>query len=113
MVLMPHAWDSDALDAEGKVIDYQTMDEIVAYHAKTGKYCWKTHNQMRDDFYSYIPQLARDHHFFALFVNQAGRPHPSIEFVGPSFVVGPEGEIRSETHDGSEQMLIVDLPDEG
>lgn len=110
LVLMPHAWDSDALDEKGKVIDYQSMQEIVAYHEKTGNFKWKTHEQMRDDFYAYIPKLAHDYHFYALFVNQAGRPHPSIEFVGPSFAVSPEGRILVETHDGSEQLLMVELP---
>jgi (R)-amidase len=109
VVLMPHAWDSDAMDEEGKVMDYQSMQEIVAYHKKTGNYKWKTHDQMRDDFYTYIPQLAHNCRFCALFVNQAGRPHPSIEFVGPSFAVGSDGKVLVETRDGSEQMLIVEL----
>jgi (R)-amidase len=109
LMVMPHAWDSDALDGEGQVIDYSSMEEIVQYHRETGRYTWKTHDQMRDDFYAYIPQLARDGHFYALFVNQSGRPHPSIQFVGPSFVVSPHGEILAETRDGSEQMLIAEL----
>ena len=110
VVLMPHAWDSDALDEQGKVIDYQSMEEIVAYHKKSGNYRWKTHDEMRNDFYTYIPELARNHGFYALFVNQAGRPHPSVEFVGPSFAVSTKGEILAETHDGSEQVLMVELP---
>jgi (R)-amidase len=109
LVLMPHAWDADALDSENKVIDYDSMDEIIAYHEQTGHYAWKTHDQMRDEFYAYIPQLARDGHFYALFVNQSGRPHPSIQFVGPSFVVSPDGKLLAETRNGSEQMLILEL----
>jgi len=107
---MPHAWDSDALDKEGKVMDYQSMQEIIAYHSMNGRYRWKTHDQMRDQFYGYIPKLAQDYRFCALFVNQAGRPHPSIQFVGPSFAVGSKGEILAETQDGSEQVLLVDIP---
>lgn len=109
LIVMPHAWDSDALDGEGQVIDYSSMEEIVQYHRETGRYTWKTHDQMRDDFYAYIPQLARDGHCYALFVNQSGRPHPSIQFVGPSFAVSSRGEILAETRDGSEQMLIAEL----
>ena len=110
LIVMPYAWDSDALDGEGRVIDYSSMEEIVQYHQETGNYTWKTHDQMRDEFYAYIPQLARDGQFYALFINQSGRPHPSIQFVGPSFVAGPDGKILVGTRDGSEQMLIVELP---
>lgn len=109
LVLMPHAWDSDALDLDGNVLDYNSMEEIVAFHQQTGHYSWKIHNQMRDEFYAYIPQLARENQFFALFVNQAGQPHPSIQFVGPTFAVEPSGRINEETKDGTEQVLVVDL----
>ena len=64
---------------------------------------------MRDEFYAYIPQLARENRFFSLFVNQAGRPHPSIHFVGPTFAVESSGRIKEETKDGAEQVLLVDL----
>ena len=42
LVLMPHAWDSDALDLDGNVLDYNSMEEIVAFHQQTGHYIWKT-----------------------------------------------------------------------
>jgi predicted amidohydrolase len=113
LVLMPHAWDADALDTEGRVIDYQSMEEIVEYHRRTGHRVFKTHDQMRDDFYAYVPDLARRNRFWAVFVNQAGRPHDSIQFVGPSFVVDPEGRVVAETRDGEEQTLFVDLPPAG
>jgi predicted amidohydrolase len=109
VVLMPHAWDSDALDEEGRVIDYHSMEEIVQYHRQTGRMRWKTHDQMRDDFYSYIPELARKGRFWAVFVNQAGRPHPCLQFVGPSFVVSPAGQVVAETRDGEGQLLFADL----
>ncbi len=109
IVLMPHAWDADALDGEGGVIDYHSMDEIVQYRERTGQMRWKTHAQMRNDFYTYIPQLAREGRFWALFVNQSGRPHECIQFVGPSFVVSPAGQVVAETHDGEEQLLFADL----
>jgi predicted amidohydrolase len=107
IVLMPHAWDSDALDEEGRVIDYDSMEEIVAYRRRTGGMRWKTHDQMRDDFYAYIPALARENRFWALFVNQSGRPHECLEFLGPSFVVDPTGRVVAETRDGSEQLVLA------
>jgi len=109
IVLMPHAWDSDALDEDGRVIDYQSMDEIVRYLGRTGSLRWKTHDQMRDDFYGYVPALAREGCFWALFVNQAGRPHECLDFVGPSFVVDPSGGVVAETRDGSEQLVFASL----
>jgi predicted amidohydrolase len=109
IVLMPHAWDSDALDEEGQVIDYHTMEEILEYRRRAGRMRWKSHDQMRDDFYGYIPGLARDNRFWALFVNQAGRPHECLQFVGPSFVVDPAGRVVAETRDGSEQLVLAEL----
>jgi predicted amidohydrolase len=50
VVLMPHAWDADALDDEGRVVDYDSMEEIVERLRRTGRMRWKTHDQMRDDF---------------------------------------------------------------
>jgi predicted amidohydrolase len=109
VVLMPHAWDADALDEEGRVIDYDSMEEIAAYRQRTGRMHWKTHDEMRDDFYGYIPGLARDNRFWALFVNQSGRPHDSLDFVGPSFVADPSGHVVAETHDGGEQLVLATL----
>jgi len=109
VVLMPHAWDSDALDEDGRVIDYDTMEEIVAYRQRTGGMRWKTHDQMRDDFYEYVPALARENRFWALFVNQCGRPHDCLEFLGPSFVVDPGGRVVAATRDGSEQLVLATL----
>jgi predicted amidohydrolase len=105
VVLMPHAWDADALDEEGRVIDYESMEEIAAHRERTGRMRWKTHDEMRDDFYGYIPGLARDGQFWALFVNQSGRPHECLDFVGPSFVVDSSGHVVAETRDGGEQLV--------
>ena len=109
VVLMPHAWDSDALDEDGRVIDYHSMEEILAYLRRTGRMRWKTHDQMRDDFYQYVPGLARNGSFWALFVNQSGRPHECLEFLGPSFLVDPGGRVVVETHDGTEQLVFATL----
>jgi predicted amidohydrolase len=109
VVLMPHAWDSDALDEEGRVIDYDSMEEIVAYRQRTGGMRWRTHDEMRDDFYGYIPALARENRFWACFVNQSGRPHDCLEFLGPSFVADPAGRVIAGTRDGSEQLVLATL----
>jgi predicted amidohydrolase len=109
IVLMPHAWDADALDEDGAVIDYDSMEEIAARLRHTGHMRWKTHDQMRDDFYETIPDLAREGMFWALFVNQAGRPHPCLDFVGPSFVVDPSGRVVAETRDRGEQIVFADV----
>jgi predicted amidohydrolase len=113
IVLMPHAWDADALDEAGCVIDYQSMEEIVAYRRRTGGLRWKTHDQMRADFHEYVPSLASDGRFWALFVNQSGRPHECLEFVGPSFVVDPGGRVVAETRDGAEQLVFATLGQAG
>jgi len=112
VVLMPHAWDADALDEDGRVIDYDSMEEIVAWLRRSGRMRWKTHDQMRDDFYQTIPGLARDGRFWALFVNQSGRPHECLDFVGPSFVVDPSGRVVAETKDGGEQLVFATLQGE-
>ena len=109
IVLMPHAWDADALDEDGTVIDYDSMEEIAARLGRTGHLRWKTHDQMRAEFYATIPGLAREGGFWALFVNQAGRPHPCLDFVGPSFVVDPSGRVVAETQDREEQLVFADV----
>ena len=40
IVLMPHAWDADALDEDGSVIDYASMEEITARLRRTGHMRW-------------------------------------------------------------------------
>jgi predicted amidohydrolase len=109
IVLMPHAWDADALDEDGTVIDDGSMEEIAARLRRTGQLRWKTHDQMRDDFFATIPDLAREGRFWALFVNQAGRPHPCLDFVGPSFVVDPSGRVVAETRDREEQLVFAEV----
>ncbi|GAB4116351.1 MAG: carbon-nitrogen hydrolase family protein [Acidobacteriota bacterium] len=108
-VLMPHAWDADALDERGNVIECATMEEIVALHRQGGIVRWRTHDEMLAYFLSYIPGLARRNRFAAVFVSQCGRPHPSLDFVGPSFVVDSTGELVAATRDGSEGLLVCEL----
>ncbi len=112
IVIMPHAWDSDALDEQGRVIDYNSMEEIVEYHQRTGWRLWKTYEQMCSEFNLRISNLASENRIWALFINQAGQPHPSLKFVGPSFAADPDGRIVAQTSDETEQLVTVDIPGE-
>jgi predicted amidohydrolase len=109
MLVMPHAWDSDALDEQGQVIDYQSMEEIAAYHKRTGHRVFKTHDQMKKDFFAYVPAVMRTGGFWGFFINQAGRPHDSIQFVGPSFVVNRAGAVVAETDGPEEKMIFAEV----
>jgi len=42
-------------------------------------------------------------------VNQSGRPHECLDFVGPSFVVEPSGRVVAETRDGGEQLVFASV----
>lgn len=109
LVLMPHAWDADPLDAAGGLLKHDTIQELFE-HQRCGRLAgWASHDAMRDQFYAYIPKSARQHGFAALFVNQSGQPHPALRFEGPSFAVGRGGGILAETKDGAEQMLLVEV----
>ncbi len=109
VVIMPHAWDADPLDRQGRELKYNSMVELAEHHRAGRLGGWKTHGQMRDFFMSYVPQRARENHFYALFVNQCGRPHPALRIVGPSFAVDPQGHVLVQTRDEREQVLCVDI----
>lgn len=109
VVLMPHAWDADPLDTSGEPLGSAHLPELEE-HRRAGRLGgWKTHHQMRDHFYSYIPDYAREHGFAVLFVNQCGQPHPCLRFEGPTFAVDRAGEVLVETEDGGEQLLYAEL----
>ena len=55
-------------------------------------------------------QAAARHGFWALFVNQVGRPHPCIPFVGPSFAADPAGTVVARSRNKREGLLLVDVP---
>ncbi|OGF99608.1 MAG: hypothetical protein A3F83_13690 [Candidatus Glassbacteria bacterium RIFCSPLOWO2_12_FULL_58_11] len=109
IVLMPHAWDSDPLDPEGRELNYNSMQELIAL-AEAGKLAgWKSHAEMKKYFYSYIPVYARKYRFAAWFVNQAGRPHECLKFVGPAFVTDRQGRILAETRNDREGLIFADI----
>ena len=110
VVLMPHAWDADPLDHQGKDLRYDTINELVDHHT-TGRLAgWQTHDEMATQFYSYIPQQAKENSFYALFINQSGQPHPALLFDGPTFAVNPKGKVIAKTKNGLEQLVYVCIP---
>ncbi len=109
IVVMPHAWDADPLAADGTELPHDTMAELYE-HASRGRLAgWRTHDEMRDQFYRYIPQRAKENGYWALFVNQSGQPHRAVRIVGPTFAVNPDGEVVAATRDGSEQIVWVEV----
>ena len=87
------------------------MEEIVDYHERTGHRAWKTCDEMWPEFSPRIPNIARENHVWALFINQAGQPHPCIKFVGPTFAVDPGGTIVAQTDDGNERLITIETPE--
>jgi|GEM_PF-3188100 predicted amidohydrolase len=110
IVLMPHAWDADPLGLDGKDLEHNTMQELYDHYAKGRLGGWRSHDGMLEQFLRYIPAQARKNRFYALFVNQAGQPHPVLHMAGPTFAVTPEGELMVCTSNGKEQTLYVDIP---
>lgn len=110
LVLMPHAWDADPLDEHGAELSHGSMAELIE-HWRAGRLAgWRSHDEMREQFFAYIPRRAKDNGFYALFVNQAGQPHPALRFEGPTFAVDPEGRILAQTESGEEGVLQVEVP---
>jgi predicted amidohydrolase len=109
VVLMPHAWDADPLAADGTDLPHATIAELFDHCANGRVAGWRDHDGMREQFYRFIPQRARENGFHALFVNQAGQPHPAIRFEGPTFAVDRDGRILAETSNGEEQVVFADL----
>ena len=109
VVIMPHAWDADPLAADGTDLPHSTIGELFE-HQRNGRLAgWRDHDEMRAQFYSYIPQRAQENGFQVLFVNQAGQPHAAIRFEGPTFAADRKGNIVAETVNGREQVVFVDL----
>jgi predicted amidohydrolase len=108
-VLMPHAWDSDPIDKQGKELKYDSMQELVSIKEKGNFGGWKSYQQMKAHFMTYIPQAAKKNNFHALFINQAGQPHECIKFMGPTFHIDNKGAVRAEVRDEKEQLLLVDI----
>jgi predicted amidohydrolase len=108
-VLMPHAWDADPLGLDGKELKHDSMAELLDHYQNGRLGGWQSHDGMLEQFLRYIPLRARENRFYALFVNQSGRPHETLHFAGPTFAVNPEGKLIACTQNGSEQVLYVTL----
>src|SRR5690606_34569071 len=90
-------------------LKYNTMEQLVEHQRQGNLAGWKSHDQMRQEFFGYIPAAAARGRFQALFVNQSGQPHPALRFNGPSFAVDRDGRVIACTESGEEQVLVVTL----
>ena len=109
LLILPHGWDADPLDVNDNALDTATMDELQELQKNGLLKGWKTHDQMKQFFLSYIPEYSRKHGMEIVFINQAGQPHPCLKFEGPSFVINRAGEIVAQSRDGNETILYCDL----
>lgn len=109
VVLMPHAWDADPILTNGKPAGWGTIEEMVDVNARGLVARYRTHRQMLSRFVERAAGPCRTHGFFGLFANQVGRPHPLIPFVGPSFAMGPDGEVVDSSRNKREGLLVVDI----
>ncbi len=109
IVLAPHAWDSDPIGSEGIELSYDSMDELVELGAQGKIAGWKSYEQMRDFFHSYIPGYAKSLGLTICCVNQTGSPHRVLKFVGPSFVADRTGRIVAESSGETEQLVYAEI----
>ena len=109
IVLMPHAWDADPILKDGRPAGWSTIEEMVDFNARGMIARYRTHREMLARFTERAALPCREQGYFGLFVNQVGQPHPLIPFVGPSFAVGPDGEMIARSRNKKEGMLIVDI----
>lgn len=109
LLIMPHGWDADPLDINNRVLDGATLDELLELKNKGRLKGWKTHDEMKDFFYSYVPEYSRKYGVEIIFVNQAGQPHPCLKLEGPSFALNSAGEIEVESQTGNETVLYCNL----
>jgi predicted amidohydrolase len=107
VVLMPHAWDADPLGLDGKELKHDSMAELLDHYRNGRLGGWQSHDGMLEQFLRYIPDRARENGFYALFVNQSGKPHETLSVEGPTFAVDPQGKILVCTKSGAQQMLFV------
>ena len=109
IMLMPHAWDSDPLDSQGRELQYNTVAELIALERSGNLGWWKSYSRMRDYFFDYVPVYATEFNYTACFINQTGQPHRCIRFVGPTFVANSNGIIVAESDSEREQVVYADL----
>ena len=107
---MPHAWDADPILRDGRTAGWANIEQMVEAFALDRIARFRTHAEMLAGFSQRLAQAAARHGLWALFVNQVGRPHPCIPFVGPSFAADPEGKVVARSPTKREGMLLVEVP---
>lgn len=110
LVLMPHAWDADPLLKSGKPAGWGDFDEMVDAFARNRVAGFRDHGEMLESFIGKLQPVCARLEMAAVFVNQAGQPHPLIPFVGPSFALDAAGEVIARSRTGRQNLLMVDLP---
>ncbi len=113
LVLMPHAWDADPLLAGGRVAAWRSLAHAVDAHLAGRVRRYRTHDEMLAAFASRITAAARRNRFHAALVNQVGRPHPLMPFVGPTFVADPLGRLLARSTGPQETMVVAEVPAQG
>ncbi|MCX7590333.1 MAG: carbon-nitrogen hydrolase family protein [Kiritimatiellae bacterium] len=110
LMLMPHAWDADPILRGGRVARWRSMAHMVAAHATGQVHRYRTHDEMLSAFVKRLSPAVVRNGFYAAFVNQVGCPHPLMPFVGPSFLLDPEGNIVVRSKNAAETVLVAEVP---
>jgi predicted amidohydrolase len=109
LVLMPHAWDADPILTNGRIAAWRSVSHMVEANLAGRVRRYRTHDEMFAAFSKRIMAAAGRNRYYAAFVNQAGRPHPLIPFVGPTFVVKPCGQVVARSRSEAETIVIADI----
>ena len=109
LVLMPHAWDADPILTNGRVASFHDGEQMVSTYAAGRVERHRTHDEMLEVFSSRLAPICRKLGIAGAFVNQVGRPHPLIPFVGPSFALDAAGRMIAQSRNEREGVLLADL----
>jgi predicted amidohydrolase len=110
LVLMPHAWDADPILKGGKIAVWRNEEHMIDSFV-TGKVVrYRTHNEMLKFFAEALGHKAAKWKFYAAFVNPVGKSHPLIPFVGPAFVINPNGKVIAKSKNKKEALVLADIP---
>ncbi len=109
LVLMPHAWDADPILGNGRAAAWRSFAHMVEANLAGRVRRYRTHDEMFEAFAGRVAAAARRNGFYAALVNQVGRPHPLMPFVGPTFVVDPAGRVIARSRRPAETTVLADL----
>lgn len=110
LVLMPHAWDADPLLKGGRPAGWPDFETMVDAFARDRVARFRGHDEMLEVFLGKLQPSCAQLGLAAAFVNQVGQPHSLIPFVGPSFILGPGGDVVARSRTGKEHLLVADVP---